>query len=264
MLQKLKERSSTVQTLSSTVTLVLSGGAAKSGGVSRTEYHPVDGILLARLPGDIQIVGKLPLVGTRLFEMVSNGNSYRLSITAPTKKGQWAEGDITTATESESALVKLPNDILRGLFVNVLQYVDNPDVHSVLEEAVLEQRPYYVVAFNATDKASRDDQLVEKFWIDRSMSDFAVARKTVFEKDGKVQTDARFSKYEMMGAFSFPMEIQMDFPLVDCSVKMVFDSEKVKLNSELSGEAFQLERPAGAELLRQSASKAASSGCAGL
>jgi len=265
ILQELKERSKAIQTLSSTVTLALSGGEVKSGGASRTELHPVDGIILARLPNDIQIVGRTPLVGTRLFEMVSDGSRYRLSITAPTKKGQWAEGSVNSSVaENESALVKLPSDILRGLFISILPYVDNPDVHSVLEEAVLQQRPYYILAFNSVDKVAGEDHLTEKFWIDRSTTDFEVARKTIFEQDGKVQTDARFLKYQPMGPVSFPTEIQMDFPLVDCSVKITFDQAKVKLNSELSTEAFHLERPEDAVPLDQAGRKAASKGCDGL
>src|SRR5262249_53581996 len=153
----------------------------------------------------------------------SDGSRYRLSITPPTKKSQWAEGSVNAEIDSENALVKLPTDILRGLFISILPYMENPDVHYVLEEAVQQQRPYYVLAFNSIDKGAKEDQLVEKFWIDRSLPEFEVARKTIFERDGKVQTDARFSKYQPMGQVSFPTEIQMDFPLVDCSVKITFD-----------------------------------------
>jgi outer membrane lipoprotein-sorting protein len=240
LFKELEARSNSIQTLQGTISLDLSGGGAKSGVL--TEYHQTTGYVVVDRPGQIRFKVVAPIVLSTVADMVSDGSEYRVSI--PTKN-QFLVGDVNAPTNSRTALANLrPQHLLDGLFIDVRPYLNNSQVKSVFEEAVQGRRSYYVFSF--INISGAEGQLIEKLWIDRS--DMQVARKQVFGKEGRLETDVAYSNYKSEGPESFPQTVVIQRPVEEYTVKLTF--QKTTLNQKLADDAFNLERPEGSELVQ--------------
>src|SRR6476661_4870024 len=120
LLKGLEEKSKEVHTLKGTVTLDVSGGGSQSGVL--TEYRQTTGYVLVDRPVNIRIKVLAPIVASTVFDMVSNGRQYRVSIPV---KNQFAVGDVDAPINSKSPIANLrPQHLLDGLFVDISSYID--------------------------------------------------------------------------------------------------------------------------------------------
>ncbi len=69
------------RTLNATVELKPTAGSRYSGVID--EYHEVKAFLLAARPAEIRMIGQAPVIGKTVFDMASDGDTFRVSI--PTK-----------------------------------------------------------------------------------------------------------------------------------------------------------------------------------
>ena len=67
-----------INTMNATVDIDASTGGSKKGKI--TEYQEIRGYLLAEKPNYLRLIGLLPIVRTKAFDMVSNGDTFKLSI----------------------------------------------------------------------------------------------------------------------------------------------------------------------------------------
>ena len=241
LLSALEERSRQIRTLQATVTLDASGGALTTGVL--TEYRQTKGFVLVERPSHIRIKAQAPLALATVFDMVSDGNQYRVSIPI---KNKFIVGNANkSGTEKNPILNLRPQHIVGALFVDIGPHLANGEMRSTLEEATEGRRSYYVVSF--INVAELTAQLIEKLWIDRS--DLQVTRKQIFGKDGKVDTDVQYTGYQLQGDVAFPSIIHIQRPTDDYALKMTF--QKTSVNEKLAADAFNLEQPQGSELVQQ-------------
>ena len=235
LLRSLEEKSREVQTLQGTVTLDVSGGAAKTGVL--TQYRQTKGFILVERPGHIRVKGQAPLALATVFDMVSDGGEYRVSIPINNK---FIVGNAHAPATAKNPVMNLrPQHIMNALFVDVVPYVNNSQVKSTLEEATEGRRSFYVFSF--IDVAGPDAQVIEKIWIDRT--DLQIARKQIFGKDGKPDTNVEYSGYETEDGRGFPQVVVIQRPIEDYTLRIIF--QRTNLNEKLAADAFTLERPPG-------------------
>ena len=240
LLRSLEEKSREVQTLQGTVTLDVSGGAAKTGVL--TQYRQTKGFILVERPGHIRVKGQAPLALATVFDMVSDGGEYRVSIPINNK---FIVGNAHAPATAKNPVMNLrPQHIMNALFVDVVPYVNNSQVKSTLEEATEGRRSFYVFSF--IDVAGPDAQVIEKIWIDRT--DLQIARKQIFGKDGKPDTNVEYSGYETEDGKGFPQVVVIQRPIEDYTLRIIF--QRTNLNEKLAADAFTLERPPGSELVQ--------------
>src|SRR5450759_5962258 len=67
-----------VQSLQATVDLIPSTGTTYSGVIE--EYHDVSGFILAQRPAMVRVIGQAPVVAKNIFDMVSDGMTFRIYI----------------------------------------------------------------------------------------------------------------------------------------------------------------------------------------
>src|SRR5207302_8234319 len=70
------------KTLNATVEMKPTAGSKYSGVID--EYHEVKAFILAVRPAEIRVIGQAPVIGTTVFDMASDGETFRVSI--PPKK----------------------------------------------------------------------------------------------------------------------------------------------------------------------------------
>jgi outer membrane lipoprotein-sorting protein len=241
LLAGLEGKAGQIRTLQATVALDASGGALTTGVL--TEYRQTKGFVIVDRPSHIRIKAQAPLALATVFDMVSDGLQYRVSIPI---KNKFIVGNANAPGKEKNPILNLrPQHIVNALFVDIAQYLTDENIRSTLEEAVDGRRSFYVFSF--INVVERTAQLIEKLWIDRT--DLQVTRKQIFGRDGKVDTDVQYSGYELQGDVAFPSVILIQRPTDDYSLKMTF--QKTSINEQLAADAFNLQQPQGAELVQQ-------------
>src|SRR5437764_6961713 len=66
------------KTLNATVEMKPTAGSQYSGVID--EYHEVKAFLLAARPAQIRVIGQAPVIGTTVFDMASDADTFRASI----------------------------------------------------------------------------------------------------------------------------------------------------------------------------------------
>src|SRR5437588_6623231 len=118
-----------IQTMQATVDIATSVGGAKKGKV--TEYQEIRGYVLARKPAMLRMIGLLPIVRNRAFDMVSDGQQFKVWI--PTKnRFVVGKNDVVTPNPAQPLENLRPQIIYDAL---LLREIDPQDETAVLENA---------------------------------------------------------------------------------------------------------------------------------
>ena len=88
LLQRLQDRSGAIRSMTASVAFLASGGGIDTGEI--TDWRETTASILVERPGRIRVIVKLPVLGTTLADMVSDGLRFNLSIPP---KNRWITGD---------------------------------------------------------------------------------------------------------------------------------------------------------------------------
>ena len=78
LIRYVNSQATKIQTLQATVDIDTSVGGVKKGKV--TDYQQIRGYILARKPAMLRMIGLMPIVRNRAFDMVSDGRYFKLWI----------------------------------------------------------------------------------------------------------------------------------------------------------------------------------------
>jgi outer membrane lipoprotein-sorting protein len=237
------------RTLNATVELKPTAGSKYSGVID--EYHEVKAFLLAARPARIRVIGQAPVVGTTVFDMASDGETFRVSI--PSKK-KFLVGPVAVERASSKPIENLrPQHLLDALLWPEIRKEETV----TLKEFNDENGRYYVLTVL---RGGHQLEVLREIWFDRA--DLQVARMQDFGPKGLLLSDIRLADWQSPdssagpsaaatvanGAASFPRSIRIDRPHDD--YKLDLRVTKVSLNDEIPAERFKLEQPEGEELVR--------------
>jgi hypothetical protein len=237
LLSKINYQSEVVRTLSATVDLEPTAGSVYSGIIK--EYHDVKGFILVQEPALIHMQGQAPVVRTTVFDMVSNGEEFRLSL--PTKQ-KFIVGKTSSHRPAKNALENLrPQHILQALSV--------PPINAQTEKCMLEEagegeRRYYVVTV-VEEPAGGDLGLRRKVWFDRA--DLELVRMQFYAAAGAYTEDVHYAAYQDFTGTHYPTHIEVARPAED--YRLTLTLEKATFNQPIPPEKFELQKPQGAQLV---------------
>ena len=80
LVDRINTEAAKIKTLNATVNIATSVGGEKKGKV--TEFEEIRGYILVRKPDMLRMIGLFPIVRNKAFDMVSDGNEFKLSIPA--------------------------------------------------------------------------------------------------------------------------------------------------------------------------------------
>ena len=238
--------SRSVRTVNAKVELAPHTGSHYSGVIE--DYHKVNGFVLASNPSHIRIIGKAPVAGSTVFDMVSDGQTFRIFIPP---KGKFIVGPARFERPAKKPLENLrPQHVLDAIFWPPL-----PPAALVLfaEEQEGSGRFYVLTVTRRAEKP----EIERRIWFDRT--DLNLARMEIFEPGGRLVSVIQYSDWQAeANGTRFPREISLDRPRNDYRLELRVIS--VTLNAEIAAERFQLEQPAGTELVRVGENQADSPG----
>ena len=93
LIDAINQQAEKIRSLQATVDIDTSAGGAKKGHV--TDYKEIRGYVLARKPAMLHMIGLLPIVRTTAFDMVSNGQEFKLWI-PPKNRFVMGRNDVQT------------------------------------------------------------------------------------------------------------------------------------------------------------------------
>jgi hypothetical protein len=247
LLNKYNQIAQGVRTVNSTVELKPTAGSKYSGVIE--EYHEVKAFLLAARPASIRMIGQAPVVGTTVFDMTSDAETFRVSIPS---KGKFLVGQVAAERSSSNPIENLrPQHLLDALLWPEIR----KEEPVLFEEFNDETARYYVLTVL---RGGRRTEILRKIWFDRT--NLQVSRLQSYGARGVLLSDVHFSDWQpLVGdqehggsapheVHAFPRTIRIDRPHDDYRLDLQFT--KIMLNEDIPAERFKLEQPPGSELVR--------------
>jgi outer membrane lipoprotein-sorting protein len=253
------EQANSIHSVNSTVSMKLIAGTAYSGVIQ--QYHEIKGFILAQKPASMRVIGQAPIVGTNIFDMVSNSQTFSMYIPS---KSKFVEGPANLQRQSAKPIENLrPQHLTEAIFWNPIAQ-NAPILFEAGDEA---DARYYILTIAAGDErltaglkplSTGDGQLstsynggdnwqiAEKIWFDRT--DLSVARLQVYDSSGSVQSDIRYAQWDAFGAVRFAREIEITRPEEDYQLRITI--QKLTANETIPPERFELKQPPGTQLVR--------------
>jgi outer membrane lipoprotein-sorting protein len=248
LLDKYNEIARAVKSVNATVELKPTAGSKYSGVIE--EYHEVRAFLLAQRPSEIRVIGQAPVIGKTVFDMASDGETFRVWIPS---KNKFLVGSVAAERISEKPIENLrPHHLLDALL-----WTEVRKEESVLfEEFNDEAARYYVLTVL---RGGYRTEILRKIWFDRA--DLQVSRLQTFGPKGALLSDVHLSDWQPLlsdqetpasaapnAVTAFPREIRIERPHDD--YRLDLQITKLALNQDLPLDRFKLEQPPGSELVR--------------
>jgi outer membrane lipoprotein-sorting protein len=245
LIARYSRQAEAITSLNAAVTMKLTAGSAYTGVIE--QYHEVNGFILAQRPASIRVIGQAPVVGTNIFDMVSDGQTFHIFIPS---RGKFIEGPTTLERPSAKPIENLrPQHLTDAIFWTVIP----SRVPVLFEEAEDGMSAYYVLTVvrlpdqaGTEAAASADWEISTKIWYNRA--DLNVARLQTYDPGGKIASDVRYSGWDTFGTAVYPRQISLSRPGNDYELQIGIT--RLTLNEPVSADRFVLQQPPGTELVR--------------
>ncbi len=251
LIDSINQQAQAIHSLKATVDIDSSVGGMKKGHV--TDYKEIRGFVLARQPDALHMIGLMPIVRTTAFDMVSDGQDFKVWI--PTKnKFVVGKNDVATPNTDQPMENIRPQNIYEALLIRQI------DPKS---EIAVRENGYETLHDNKGHRVLQDDyeltviqryqkgctqMCVEHPWLERKIifgrTDLKPHQQIIYDEDGRVATDAKYAAYKDYDGFSFPSRIEIYRPQEEYDITL--NMLKVDINKPLTDDQFVLEQPTGA------------------
>jgi hypothetical protein len=249
LVARLNQRWAAVESLNASVEIQASVLKSKEGEAK--DYPTIRGIILMLKPEMLRVYGRVPVLGTRAFDMVSDGKDFTLWIPS---KNMAFKGANTVNKKAANPLENLrPRFFLDAL---VVQGLDPDDLYSVVadsetvEDAARKHLftvPEYVLSVSRRKLGS--NQLTPVRVITFHRDDLLPYDQDLYDAEGNLETQVLYSAYQDFGGSMYPSKVVIKRPLEDIQVVLTID--KVVENPKippLTGDEFVLKLTEGTQI----------------
>jgi outer membrane lipoprotein-sorting protein len=254
LVESYNRQADAVHALNASVQMSPTAGSAYSGVIH--QYHEVSGFILAARPALIRVIGQAPIVSTNIFDMVSDGQTFRIFIPS---KNEFLVGPTQLERATKNPIENLrPQHLLDAFFWTSISASDPV----VLEQVDVPPARYYVLSV-LRGSAPRFE-IARKIWFDRT--DLRVSRLQIYGPGGRLDSDVGYDDWQdvppsniqangvpvakdnsAVGPIVFPRTFRIARPQQDYQLSVVIG--RLALNTDISADRFSLMQPAGTELV---------------
>jgi hypothetical protein len=243
LIDGINQQADAIHSLKATVDIDSSVGGIKKGHV--TDYKEIRGYVLARKPDALHMIGLMPIVRTTAFDMVSDGQDFKLWI-PPKNRFVIGKNEVATPNTDQPMENIRPQNIYEALLIrridpaSEIAVMENgyETLHDAKGHRVL-QDDYELTVIKKYDKGWR---LARKIIFGRT--DLKPHRQFIYSEDGTVATDAKYAEYKDFEGLNFPSRIEIFRPQEEYDITL--NMLKVDINKPLTDDQFVLAQPAGA------------------
>jgi outer membrane lipoprotein-sorting protein len=245
LIEYVNTQAAKIQSMQATVDIDASAADLKNGRV--TDYKEIRGYVLARKPAMLRMKGLLPLVRNTAFDMVSDGQEFKVWL--PTKNKFVIGSNNADNYQPDKRLENMrPQYIYDALLIPPI----GADEIAVLEngyETVLDAKKHRVEQPNYELAVIRNGP---KGWylsrrIEFSRTDLLPHRQRIYDQQGNVVTDVHYQDYKDYAGNTFPSTIEIERPRENYDIALSII--KLEINKPLTDDQFALEQPTGADVV---------------
>jgi outer membrane lipoprotein-sorting protein len=243
LVKQINDRWEALQTLNATVDMRATVTKSQQGESS--EYPAIRGIILLKKPEMLRVYGRVPVVGTRLLDMTSDGKTFTLWIPS---KNEAIEGP---AAESQNQSTNQFENLRPGFFFDsmVVRGLDPGDEYYVTADTdtiedpskkhlILE--PEYLL--NIVHRKANSQELAPVRVIHFHRDDLLPYQQDLYDQEGTLRTQVFYGRYADYGDNHYPSTITIKRPVEELQLTLTL--EKVSENVPLPTEDFRFNMPA--------------------
>jgi hypothetical protein len=246
LVDMINQQALAIQSLQATVDIDTSVGGAKKGEI--TDYKEIRGYVLVRKPAMLHFIGLLPIVRTTAFDMVSDGEQFKLWI-PPKNRFIVGSNRVKTRDPNHPMESIRPKDIYDAMLIpaigegeipvseNSVEVFHDSKGHPVLQD------DYEIIVIRM--KSETEAVLARKIVFSRI--DLKPHRQYLYDDQGNLETDVRYAVYKDYGGVSFPSRIEIVRPREEYDITL--NILKLDANKPLRDDQFALVQPPGAEVI---------------
>lgn len=246
LVSRVNKQFAAIQTLNATVEFQAQVGGTKKGAV--TDYTSFRGYILMRKPGDLRVLGLVPVLHTRAFDLASKGDDFKLLIPSKSKA---ITGSSPATKKSKNALENLrPNlffdsMLIRNISPDEQEYVTGESrIYTDAARKQLLEEPVYDLAIVRRKEGDNELELVRVIRFGRS--DLMPFEQDIYDKDGNIETQTIYGPYQSFGDSRFPGTVTIKRPMEEYQITITI--EKLTINQPLTDDQFELKIPEGIQI----------------
>jgi len=247
LVKTLNDRWSALNTLNATVDIQATVTKSQQGEAS--EYPAIRGIILLRKPDMLRVYGRVPVVGTRLLDMTSDGKTFTLWIPS---KNEAIEGP---AKESQDKSKNQMENLRPGFFFDSMvvrglspgdEYYVTADTDTVEDAAKkhLILQPEYLL--NIVHRNPNSQELAPVRVVHFHREDLLPYQQDLYDEEGNLRTQIFYGRYADYGENKYPSTITIKRPVEELQLTLTL--EKVSENVPLPDENFHFSMPDGTKV----------------
>jgi hypothetical protein len=237
LIERIAKIYSAINSFQATITMTPSVGSAAKGQIKDVAAD-FRAFILFRKPDDIRIKVLLPVVGTPVFDMVSNGTDFKSFVS---EKNLFVVGLNSAPATSKNKLENLrPGTFLSSMLIRP---TDPATETPALTNLTDEESAFYVIHF-IRKLPGGDLAVARQVYFDRL--DLSITRQIVFDDVGDIVSDTDYAKWMPYGGVLFPGHIEIQLPKDEYGV--VMEVVEMEMNKALTDATFVLKQPEGSQL----------------
>lgn len=246
LIDKMNQRWEALKTLRADVQIQFTQMKTQEGVAK--DYTTFPAIILMRKPDDLRVVGFVPVVHTRMFDMVSNGEAFTLYM--PTKDLAY-EGPTSLTHKSPNTIENIrPGFFLNSLMVRAMapqdEYILTADTDTVEDpkQKHLLLIPEYNLIIAQRKPGSQELKPIRVVHFHRD--DLLPYEQDLYDDQGNLETEVTYGRYVEYGINLFPSTVTIKRPLE--GFQAVLTVQRVSENVDLKDDQFQLQIPPDAKV----------------
>lgn len=202
-----------------------------------TDYATITGYVLFLKPDEMRVIGLDPVIHSTLFDMVSVGNDFKVSIPL---KNRFFVGANDAPANSKNKLENLrPVAFLNALLIRT----PNPDDQVVFLDDSNETKAVYILEF--LRQQSEGLKLMRNVYFDRHT--LQISRQKTFDTSGYITSDTTYTDWKVFSGIPFPTSIYVQRPQDGYEVQLAVT--EVKMNDPtITDQKFVLNPPPGSQV----------------
>lgn len=246
LVKQLNDRWEALGSMYATVEIQASTLKTKEG-VER-DYTTFPGIIMMRKPELLRVYGRVPVIGTRMFDMVSDGANFTLYI--PSRNMAYKGPNALTKRSTNTIENMRPDFFFDAMLVRGLApddfYSVTADTETIEDPAKkhLFTEPEYVLSITRHNPGSRHDTPVRVVTFHRD--DLLPYQQDLYDSNGNLETEVLYNSYALFGSSKYPAVVTIKRPLE--GVQIVLTVQKVVDNMPLTDDQFQIKIPEGTKI----------------
>jgi len=247
LVDAINNQAANIQSMQATVDIDTSVGGVNKGKV--TDYKEIRGYVLARKPAMLRMIGLMPIVRNRAFDMVSDGNEFKLWI-PPKNRFVTGRNNAETVNPNQPLESIRPQMLYDALLI---REIDPAEEIAVLEngyETVLDSKRHLVEQPDYEIVVVRRGK--EGWFLSRkiifSRTDLQPHRQFIYDENGRLATDVRYGEYKDYDGIQFPTQTEIERPQEEYDITL--NILKLELNKPITDDQFVLQQPSGADVVR--------------